>query len=68
MSPSPAVLESRLMPIAPRPDLVFVRGRGSWLFDEQGRRYLDWVQGWAVNALGHAPPRSPRRSPRRPRR
>ena len=56
MSPSPAVLESRLMPIAPRPDLVFVRGRGSWLFDEQGRRYLDWVQGWAVNALGHAPP------------
>jgi len=45
-----------LMPITPRPDLLFVRGEGDFLFDEQGRRYLDWVQGWAVNCLGHAPP------------
>jgi acetylornithine/N-succinyldiaminopimelate aminotransferase len=34
---------------------VFVRGEGSWLYDEDGRRYLDFVQGWAVNALGHSP-------------
>ena len=46
---------SSLMPITPRPDLVFVRGEGAYLFDRQGRRYLDWVQGWAVNCLGHAP-------------
>jgi acetylornithine/N-succinyldiaminopimelate aminotransferase len=39
-----------------RPDLVFVRGEGSWLFDDEGRRYLDFVQGWAVNALGHSHP------------
>jgi acetylornithine/N-succinyldiaminopimelate aminotransferase len=45
-----------LMPIIPRPELVFVRGEGSWLIDHEGRRYLDFVQGWAVNALGHAPP------------
>ncbi|HUW38825.1 MAG TPA: acetylornithine transaminase [Rhodocyclaceae bacterium] len=45
-----------LMPIAPRPDLVFVRGAGAYLYDRQGRRYLDWVQGWAVNCLGHSPP------------
>ena len=32
-----------------------VRGEGSWLEDAQGRRYLDFVQGWAVNALGHSP-------------
>ena len=31
------------------------RGEGFWLFDDQGRRYLDLVQGWAVNCLGHAP-------------
>jgi len=44
-----------LMPVAPRPDLVFVRGAGAYLYDHTGKRYLDWVQGWAVNCLGHAP-------------
>ncbi|MGH7438221.1 MAG: acetylornithine transaminase [Polyangiaceae bacterium] len=32
-----------------------VEGRGSYLFDENGKRYLDFVQGWAVNCLGHSP-------------
>jgi acetylornithine/N-succinyldiaminopimelate aminotransferase len=45
-----------LMEITSRPELVFVRGEGSWLFDHRGKRYLDFVQGWAVNCLGHAPP------------
>ncbi len=45
-----------LMDVAARPPLVFVEGRGSWLVDQAGRRYLDFVQGWAVNALGHSPP------------
>jgi acetylornithine/N-succinyldiaminopimelate aminotransferase len=45
-----------LMEITTRPPLVFVRGEGSWLWDHEGRRYLDFVQGWAVNALGHCPP------------
>lgn len=45
-----------LMDITPRPDLVFVRGRGSWLEDHTGKRYLDCLQGWAVNCLGHCPP------------
>ncbi|WP_417070558.1 acetylornithine transaminase [Niveibacterium terrae] len=44
-----------LMAITPRPELVFARGEGGWLFDERGQRYLDWVQGWAVNCLGHSP-------------
>lgn len=44
-----------LMPFTPRPPLVFTEGRGSWLVDSEGRRYLDLVQGWAVNTLGHAP-------------
>jgi len=44
-----------LMDITARPDPVFLRGEGSWLWDDRGRRYLDFVQGWAVNTLGHAP-------------
>lgn len=44
-----------LMDITSRPPLVFVRGEGSWLWDHQGKRYLDFVQGWAVNCLGHCP-------------
>jgi acetylornithine/N-succinyldiaminopimelate aminotransferase len=44
-----------LMEITSRPPLVFVRGEGSWIWDHTGRRYLDFVQGWAVNALGHSP-------------
>ncbi len=45
-----------LMAITNRPDLVFERGEGSWLTDHQGKRYLDFIQGWAVNCLGHCPP------------
>lgn len=45
----------RLMEITPRPPLVMTHGEGSWLWDHSGRRYLDFVQGWAVNALGHSP-------------
>ncbi len=44
-----------LMDITPRPAAVFVRGEGSWLWDHTGKRYLDFVQGWAVTCLGHAP-------------
>lgn len=44
-----------LMEITSRPDLVFVRGQGSWLEDHNGKRYLDMIQGWAVNTLGHSP-------------
>ncbi|HUH61257.1 MAG TPA: acetylornithine transaminase [Candidimonas sp.] len=47
---------SALMEITKRPELVFVRGEGSWLEDHTGKRYLDFVQGWAVNSLGHCPP------------
>jgi acetylornithine/N-succinyldiaminopimelate aminotransferase len=45
-----------LMEITERPAIVFVEGRGSWLTDHAGKRYLDFVQGWAVNCLGHCPP------------
>jgi len=50
------VQSQHLMPVTERPAQVFVRGQGAWLWDAAGTRYLDWLQGWAVNALGHCPP------------
>ena len=44
-----------LMDITARPQAVFVRGEGGYLWDDSGKRYLDFVQGWAVNCLGHSP-------------
>lgn len=46
---------SAVMDITSRPPIVFVQGEGGWLTDDQGRRYLDFIQGWAVNTLGHSP-------------
>ena len=36
--------------------VTLVSGDGSWVWDDRGRRYLDFLQGIAVNALGHAHP------------
>jgi len=55
-APSSASPFGALMTVTNRPDTVFTRGEGSWLWDVTGRRHLDFVQGWAVNTLGHAPP------------
>jgi acetylornithine/N-succinyldiaminopimelate aminotransferase len=46
-----------LMNTYKRPPLVFARGRGCRLYDTDGREYLDFLGGIAVNALGHAHPR-----------
>ncbi|MEO8906083.1 MAG: acetylornithine transaminase [Polyangiaceae bacterium] len=48
--------DARLMNVAARPARIMVRGSGSYLWDHTGTRYLDFVQGWAVNSLGHCPP------------
>jgi acetylornithine/N-succinyldiaminopimelate aminotransferase len=44
-----------VMDITARPPTVFVTGLGSWLTDSEGNSYLDFIQGWAVNCLGHSP-------------
>ncbi len=43
------------MDITSRPELVFMHGKGSWIYDQNEKKYLDFVQGWAVNCLGHSP-------------
>jgi acetylornithine aminotransferase/acetylornithine/N-succinyldiaminopimelate aminotransferase len=40
-----------------RPPVVFVRGKGCYLYDAHGRKYLDFLGGIAVNALGYSHPR-----------
>jgi acetylornithine/N-succinyldiaminopimelate aminotransferase len=52
--PAPGPFDA-IMDITPRPPIVFVAGQGSWLTDSEGRSYLDFIQGWAVNCLGHSP-------------
>lgn len=47
---------SSLMPTYSRAPLNFVKGEGSWLIEADGRRFLDFGAGIAVNALGHAHP------------
>ncbi len=37
--------------------VCLVRGEGSWVWDAEGRRYLDFFPGWGCNLIGHCPPR-----------
>jgi predicted acetylornithine/succinylornithine family transaminase len=37
--------------------VCLVRGEGSWVWDAEGNRYLDFFPGWGCNLLGHCPPR-----------
>ena len=46
-----------VLPTYARTKLAFVSGKGAWLTDDQGRRFLDFGAGIAVNALGHAHPK-----------
>ena len=45
-----------IMPTYGAPSIMFVRGQGTELWDSQGKRYLDFVGGLAVQSLGHANP------------
>ncbi len=46
---------NNLMNVTSRPEIMFIKGHGSWLEDHDGKKYLDFIQGWAVNSLGHCP-------------
>lgn len=48
--------EQHVLPTYRTPPIAFVRGKGSALFDEDGRAYLDFLSGLAVTSLGHAHP------------
>src|SRR5258708_20312628 len=46
-----------LLPTYKRSPIVFTHGRGAYVFDSAGKKYLDFLGGIPVNALGHAHPR-----------
>lgn len=48
--------EKSLMYVTNRPNIVFTKGEGSYLWDNDGNRYLDFIEGWAVCCLGHSSP------------
>ena len=54
--PAQAIDTHSVMFITPRPEVIMIEGKGSWLTDNNGKRYLDFLQGWAVNCLGHGNP------------
>ncbi|MET0904296.1 MAG: acetylornithine/succinylornithine family transaminase [Acidimicrobiales bacterium] len=53
---APALEHCPLMPTYAPPALQLVRGEGSWLWDKDGRQYLDLLSGLAVTGLGHSHP------------
>jgi acetylornithine/N-succinyldiaminopimelate aminotransferase len=50
------IMESALMNTYAPPPIEFTHGQGSWLYDTEGKRYLDGLSGIAVCGLGHAHP------------
>jgi acetylornithine/N-succinyldiaminopimelate aminotransferase len=49
--------EQFLLPTYKRQPVILTHGRGAYVFDSTGKKYLDFLGGIAVNALGHAHPR-----------
>ena len=52
MALSPAIMKTY-----GRIDIAFSYGKGSYLFSEDGKKYLDYATGIAVNSFGHSHPR-----------
>jgi predicted acetylornithine/succinylornithine family transaminase len=58
MNPATAELFAKyVVPNYGRFPVSLVRGEGSYVWDDQGRQYLDFFPGWGCNLLGHCPPR-----------
>jgi len=52
----PAVESRHIVQVYRRAPIVVTHGRGSWLYDAEGREYLDLISGVGVASLGHAHP------------
>jgi acetylornithine/N-succinyldiaminopimelate aminotransferase len=57
--PDPRMLDAErfLLPTYKRQSVIMTHGRGAYVYDSTGKKYLDFLAGIAVNALGHAHPR-----------
>ncbi len=45
--------DAYILPVYARPSIIMDKGKGAYVWDVQGRQYLDFSAGIAVNALGH---------------
>lgn len=45
-----------VLPTYPRFPITIVKGEGSYIYDDKGKKYLDFLSGWGVSNLGHRPP------------
>ncbi len=52
-----ALYDRYAIPVYNRNGVAVARASGSWVWDSEGRRYLDFFPGWGVNSLGHCHPR-----------
>src|SRR5262249_20476443 len=52
-----ALADEYLLPTYKRQPILFTHGKGAYVYDSTGKKYLDFLGGIAVNALGHAHPR-----------
>lgn len=52
-----ALFDRYVIPNYRRNPVTLVRGEGSYIWDAEGNRYLDFFPGWGCNLLGHCPPR-----------
>ena len=44
-----------VLPTYPRFPITIIKGNGSYIYDDRGKRYLDFMSGWGVSNLGHRP-------------
>lgn len=52
-----ALYREVVLPTYTQAPVAIVRGKGSWVWDLDGRRYLDFFPGWGVSGLGHCHPK-----------
>jgi acetylornithine/N-succinyldiaminopimelate aminotransferase len=53
---TPEEFDQYVLPSYQRFPITIVRGEGSYIYDKDGKKYLDFLSGWGVSNLGHRPP------------
>ena len=53
--PSYILDKESILFVTKRPEVVMEKGQGMYMWDTEGKKYLDFMGGWAVNCLGHSP-------------
>ena len=53
---TPEEFDQYVLPSYQRFPITIVRGEGSYIYDDKGKKYLDFLSGWGVSNLGHRPP------------